>query len=236
MLSAEWRDKILNVPHADTLGACKICHGAISPTWDTCYKCGWIWSVQPGYHRIKVIMPCSVALGGSDWYRALLTYKTGNFPQYGELLATVLSDWLKAHGTRVSALLGRRPDVVTIVPSKKVPHPAPLWDVVNGITGLRPRLAPTLRHTGNTTTMTGRRDSILTDEFETIIDVDGKAVALIDDTWVSGQTAIGAALALASGGAESIALITVGRMVYPDAPTPEYEETSQPPYEPRWAK
>lgn len=124
---------------------------------------------------------------------------------------------------------------MTVVPSKKVPHPAPLWEVAHGIPGLRQRLAPALRHTGNGFPSDGR-DSVISDQFEVIENVDSKTIVLIEDTWVSGQTPISAALALTEAGAESIALISIARMVYEDTYTPEYEEAAQPPYIPRWPK
>jgi predicted amidophosphoribosyltransferase len=234
-LPQEWRDRIWNVPPVGTSGACRICHGVVSPTHQTDYKCGQVWSHQPGYFRIRLIVPCSVAVADSDWYRALQTYKAGSFDQYAPLLANVLSEWLAVNGRNVTSQLGHKPDLVTVVPSKKVPHPAPLWDVLKSIPGLQSRLTQTLTHQSGQGVGTGR-DTVISEQFTSIEDVNGKAIVLIDDTWVTGQTSVGAALALAAAGAAHIAIITLARMVYPDSYTAEYEEAAFPPHQPSWPK
>lgn len=234
-LPAGWVDLVGNVPPAGTEGACAICHGVASAGWETCFKCGRVWSAQPGFERIRLVVPCSVAVGDSAWYRAVLTYKAGSFDQYAEVLSSVLSTWLSSNGTRVTQALGRKPDAITVVPSKRVDHPTPLWEVVHGLPGLRTRLRQTVGYRAGTVRPTDR-DTVISDHFEVVEDVVGKAIVLVEDTWVSGQTPVSTALALAAAGAESIVIIPIARMVYPDTSSPAYAAAIEPPYTPRWPK
>lgn len=227
-----WVDFVGNVPPVGTEGACRICHGVASG-WATCFKCGQVWSAQPGFERIRLVVPCSVAVGGSAWYRALYTYKAGSFDQYAEVLASVLSTWLSNNGIRITTALGRQPDVITVVPSKRVDHPAPLWEVAHAVPGLRDRLRRSIRYRPGTV-RPADRETVISDHFEVIDDVLGKAIVLVEDTWVSGQTPISAALALAEGGAESIVVLPIARMVYPDTLSTAYAEAVQPPYRAAW--
>lgn len=233
-LAPGWVDLVGNAPPVGTEGACVLCHG-VTAGWETCFKCGQVWSAQPGFERIRLVVPCSVAVGGSAWYRALYTYKAGSFDQYAEVLASVLSTWLSNNGSRITSALGRQPDSITVVPSKRVDHPAPLWEVAHGVPGLRGRLSQTIRYRPGTVRPPGR-ETVISDHFEVIGDVAGKAIVLVEDTWVSGQTPVSAALALAEAGAESIVVVPIARMVYPDTLSPAYSAAIQPPYTAAWPK
>lgn len=230
-----WEHLIGPVPPVGTTGACGLCHGAVVGEWERCYKCHWIWSLQPGFDRVRAVVPCSVAVEDSPWYRAVYHYKAGSFDMYAEVLSSVLSTWLAANGKNVSTELGRKPDLVTIVPSKQKAHPTPLWEVVHGVPELRSRLKRVIAYRDDAVRPTNR-DLVIAQNFEVIEDVSGKAVVLIEDTWVSGQTPVGAALALSRAGANSIALIALARMVNQDTLTPQFELASQPPYRTDWPK
>lgn len=228
-----WLHEIWNVPPVGTVGACEVCHGVANLGWDACYPCENRWTAQSGWDTVKLVLPCSVAVGSGDWYRALFQYKQGQFDLYAPVLGGVLGMWLDAFGPRVSLTLGAKPDIVTVVPSKRSQHPTPLWQVAYALPGIRPQLRPTLRYVGQRPT--SRRIAI-TDRFEVIEDVEGKNVLLIEDTWVTGQTSISAALALAEAGCLSIAILPIARMIYPDQASPDYTTAAEPPYTPRWPK
>lgn len=230
-----WVDLVGNVPLVGTDGACSTCHGAANTGWATCYKCGQLWSPQPGFERVKLVVPCSVAVGDSDWYRAVYTYKAGSFDVYAEVLSSVLSTWLHINGRRVTSALGGKPDLVTVVPSKRVDHPTPLWEVVHGLPALRPKLRQLLRYRPGAARPTSR-DTVISDQFDVVEDVTNRAIVLIEDTWVSGQTPVGAALALTEARAASVAVIPIARMVYPDTMSTAYEAAIRPPYTATWPK
>lgn len=234
-LPAGWDGLVANVPPAGTDGACELCHGVVPGDWPKCFKCGQIWSQQSGFDRIRLIVPCSVAVGGSPWYRAVYQYKAGSFDHYGNVLSEVLSTWLASNAARVSMALGRQPDVISVVPSKQSNHPTPLWHVVSAIPGLRDRLERSLRYRPGST-RPASREVVIADQFELLTDVTGKAVLIVEDTWVSGQTPISAALALANAGAEAVALVCIARMVYPDTLSADYLAATATPYNPAWPK
>lgn len=234
-LPAGWDGLVGNVPPSSTEGTCSICHGVASAGWDTCFKCGQRWSTQQGFSRVKLVVPCSVAEGDSDWYRAVLSYKAGSFNTYAEVLSSVLSTWLHLNGRRVTEALGSKPDMVAVVPSKRVDHPTPLWEVVHGLPELRPRLQRVLNfRTG--AVQPASRDTVISDQFDVLVDVADQSIVLVEDTWVSGQTPVSAALALAAAGASSIAILPIARMVYPDTMSAAYAAAAQPPYTAAWPK
>jgi predicted amidophosphoribosyltransferase len=203
--------------------------------WERCYKCARIWSAHPGFDRVRLIVPCSVAVGDSPWYRAVYHYKAGSFDLYARVLSSVLSTWVAANGRQVTTELGRRPDLVTIVPSKQIDHPTPLWEVVHGVPELRGRLSRVLAYRGDAVRPTNR-ELVISDSFEVLQDVTGLTVVLIEDTWVSGQTPVSAALALSTAGADAVAVIPIARMVYQETLTQSFESAIQPPYRTDWPK
>lgn len=230
-----WVDLIGNVPPIGTDGACTICHGVANKGWTTCFKCARRWSLQPGFDRIRLVVPCSVVVGGSDWYRAVYTYKAGSFDAYAEVLSSVLSVWLSRNGRRVTTALGSRPTFVTVVPSRRVEHPTPLWEVVSALPELRPILRRLLRYRPGAVRPPSR-DIVITDHFEVLENVDDGVVVLFEDTWVSGQTPVGAALALIQAGAVAVAVVPIARMVYPDTPSATYQAATKAPYTASWPK
>lgn len=54
------------------------------------------------------------------------------------------------------------------------------------------------------------------DRYETMRRLEGSAVLLIDDTWVTGAAAQSSAHALRHAGARAVALVVLGRFVNPD--------------------
>ncbi len=62
--------------------------------------------------------------------------------------------------------------------------------------------------------------------------VRGQRVILVEDTWVTGSTALSAAIAVRRAGAAGLALIPIARMVYESWMTDAYREAAAPPWDP----
>jgi hypothetical protein len=107
--------------------------------------------------------------------------------------------------------------------------------VVNALPGLRANLVQTLRWKSEGIPPVDR-ETLISDRFEATADVGGKSILLIEDTWVTGQTPVSAAISLAEAGAASIVILPIARMVYPETMSPDYATAAQPPFVAGWPK
>ncbi len=154
----------------------------------------------------------SSALSPSTWYTWLLTYKRGH-PERHLQLAALSEVFISTHGAELTVLLGGPPSIVTVVPSKQgVPNSMqPLRAALARCVSIRPLLRETLIHAQgleyerrqyNAQTFAPGPES-----------VKGERVVLIEDTWVTGATAVSAAGALLRDGASAVAIVPIARMV-----------------------
>ncbi|MGH9054017.1 MAG: phosphoribosyltransferase [Acidimicrobiia bacterium] len=170
----------------------------------------------------------------------MLKYKWAAYwREMGPALVVAFWRWLQEHHGRVSAALDGTPEVVAVVPSTRQGLPTPLFRVVAALEDLRPLLHPAVTFRGGYEFSEDRRRAELTpDAFDADDSVlSGRRVLLVEDTWVSGARALSAAIAVRRASPRSLALVSIARMVYPDAMTPEYEQAADRPVDfGRWPR
>lgn len=237
MQLSDWLDKISNVPSEATDGACRFCLGICGLRCDNCYKCGNVWIFQePAIQRAcDLIVACTVAVQPSDWYNVMSQYKRGSPQQsYSNLVATILHVWLNEHQGKLTDALRGPPTVAVVVPSRTAPIPTPLHGIVEGQPLLEGLVQPwAIRYCGQAGSQ-WKHKRLESGAF--LVDhqvISGQRVVLVEDTWVTGSTALSAALAVRQAGARSIALVSIARMVYEAAMTDAYQASSSPPWDPK---
>lgn len=237
MQLSDWLDKINNVPSESTDGACEFCLGACNSGYRNCYKCAYDWMVQdPAIRRAcDLILACTVAVSPSEWYNVMSQYKRGSQqPSYTNLVATVLHVWLKVHWGRLADALGEPPAVVVAVPSRLATPPTPLQYIVE----VQPLFGGLVSYNAirycRQAGTPWKRKRLEPGAFEVNHQViSDQCVILVEDTWVTGSTALSAALAVRRAGAKRLALISIARMVYKTPMTDAYRNFSAPPWDPK---
>ncbi|MEO8034814.1 MAG: phosphoribosyltransferase [Acidobacteriota bacterium] len=156
----------------------------------------------------------TIALNPSPWYRALLTYKNTQFQEFGSTLGALAYRWLLTHEQELAGLLGGDSDYVTVVPSKrgKTYENQPLRRALGMVGPMIPRMREAVRCV---TPISERMFDYNPDIFETVLDVSGDRVILVEDTWISGATALSAAGALLRDGAASVVITPIAREMKP---------------------
>lgn len=229
---ADWTPKVRQVPAVITEDTCRDCLGPTGSGYHTCYVCEFMWRVHPEYHSAcDLIVPVTVAVQPSDWYTAVRHYKSGavNFRNFAPALAVVLREWLGNHAGTIIAAVGS-PDLAIVVPSRHTSPPTPLYRVaswaIKGTQALASIDTPenVVRFVGPAPPAKHKR--LYPDALEADPAVDGQHVLLVEDTWVSGSTALSTAIAIRRAGAAGIALVSIARMTYDDGMTPRYEEAA----------
>lgn len=180
----------------------------------------------------------SVALNPSTWYSFLFTYK-GAEPERGAALASLAYQFLSSNGQAIRAKLGGDIDVITIVPSKRgVTYSSqPLRRALALVGPIRDLLGHTLTHKPATKLAHTQYDSAI---FEAGPDpVNGRRVALIEDTWITGATSLSAAGALLDLGAAAVLILPVAREVktgWWEAKAPQYCAAAREPHTLEWPR
>ncbi len=200
-----------SIPHQRESYVCPTCLGPVT-NYQQCYGCNRLFNSGVPARLWDVIVPMTSVLNPSPWYVKLSTYKRG-FTEHGKTLVSLAYTYLTANATQVAAVLGGDPDVFTIVPSKRGVDFAtqPLRRTLARIEWIKARLAQTLvYHEG-----TGAQRWAYTPNAFTAgpYDVRGKRIVLIEDSWVTGATAVSAAGALLDFGAESVLVMPMARVV-----------------------
>ena len=219
----QWAPHMRTVPDQSTVGCCEVCFGTSRGSFPTCFKCGMKWAHHPDFDgACDLIVPCTIAVSPSPWYTALLRYKeAGGWSAKAPALAVALWAWMESHWDRVSAALGGEPTLVLVVPSTRRPMPTSLHRLVTG----QPKLQTRLRQDvvafveDNVPNDWAKHERLIPEAFVVSRSVSGERILVIEDTWVAGAMALSTAIALRSAGADSLALVSVGRMVYEDAMT-----------------
>jgi hypothetical protein len=205
----------LSAPYANFMltpragpGVCVTCFNFTRGGYKHCYAC------EHGAAWLEVVAPISYSVGGEQLHRALVGYKrlTGEVARrLGVELAAVLWRYLQAHERCVARAAGVEAfELVTTVPSGAREHDAnhPLRRIVGELVGpTRSRYRPLLRRSRvevEPRAFDARR-------FETLEQLQGQPVLLIDDTWTTGASAQSAAAALKHAGAGPVAAIVIGR-------------------------
>ena len=235
-LLAEWRPEIRQVPSVATTNTCSTCLGPTSG-YPTCFPCGRKWAFHPEFAgACDLIVPATVAVQPSKWYSAVWHYKTGdvNFRSFAPVLAAVCREWLQEHAGRVADAMSGSPDLVTVVPSRNSPPPTRLARVVSWAIRNAPAMGDTPLEPA-AVAFTGERPSkhkhLFPESLKAAPAVAGQRILLVEDTWVSGSTALSTAIALRRAGALGVSLVSIARMVYEDSMTPDYENAAVAPIE-----
>ena len=198
-----------------TEGADFVCHYCLGPvnSFPTCWSCNELRKQGAPSALAGKVVPMTAALSPSLWYSMLQTYKTVH-REHGGILGALASAFLTAHERNLAHLLGGEPTLLTIVPSKRaIPlDRQPLRSVLAGGPPLPAPFVPVLRHLEGQTL--GRRQ-YRPEIFAPCdgIDLANQRILLIEDTWVTGATAVSAAGALLELGAAAVALLPIARCV-----------------------
>ena len=204
------------VPPEGLPSVCYLCLGAVDSTFPQCYPCRKLFQEGPCPASMeRRVVPMTIALNPSTWYHALQNYKTAQFREYGSTLGSLAYRWLNRHHDRLANILGGEPDYVTVVPSKKgvtTFETQPLRKALATVTPMRERLREVLRCASP---MMERLREYRPDIFAPVADVSGHRVILVEDTWITGATALSAAGALLDAGAESVVITPIARDMKP---------------------
>jgi hypothetical protein len=155
----------------------------------------------------------TIAPNPSTWYSALWTYKGGQFHEHGPTIGALTYRWLRAHRRDLEDLLDGPIDYLTIVPSKRGKETyatQPLRLALSLVPAMGKRVKETLRCDRPLTTRLADYDPSV---FETVRDVAGDRIILIEDTWISGATALSAAGNLIEAGAAAVVVVPIAREI-----------------------
>jgi predicted amidophosphoribosyltransferase len=177
--------------------------------YSRCYACAH------GGRFLDAMVPISYSVAGEQLHHALASYKRlqGVIARRFMLgLAAVLWRHLASHErclARASAVEGFT--LVATVPSSSRKHDVahPLNELVSMVGVVRGRQERVLRRSE----APAAAHEFSPRKYESLGDVSGQAVLLIDDTWTKGANAQSAAAALKAAGAETVAAVVIGRYV-----------------------
>jgi predicted amidophosphoribosyltransferase len=195
-------------------GVCERCFNLTSG-FGRCYACAH----TPQW--LDVVAPISYSVGREQLHHALASYKrlTGEpARRFTVELAAVLWRHLARHEpciARSAPIATAQFDVVTTVPSsdpRRDQH-HPLRTIVGDLAApTRERYELLLRRSA----VPVNAHTFHREKYTPIRRLDGTSVLLIDDTWTTGANAQGAACALKSTGASTVAALVIGRHINRD--------------------
>jgi hypothetical protein len=193
--------------------ACRVCRGPVTAGSIRCYQCQTHRSLAAS-QLADAVMPIAHAIKGSSLASDLWRYKAGGDLAAAQRLRGMLLGFLRDHGACIRHAAGVPEwDQVAVVPSGQGrPGRHPLRDIVASCLPL-----PEAR-LSSPPAVPPRGREITAGWPQVASDVAGKAVLIVDDTWVSGGTAQSAAVALKRAGATRAAIVVIGRHVDPAHP------------------
>lgn len=205
------RELFGSVPAVAEEFVCPLCLGPVNPDFDSCYACTLLQAGGLPSELLSAVVPMTTALSPSPWYSRLTTYKAGN-PGYHETLGALVETFVRANRRPLESVLGRAWDIVGVVPSKRGISYAqqPLRAVLSRVDFLSPFLAETASFkTGQVL----RRSQYRPRSFRALPAVVGGRILLVEDTWVTGATALSTAGALLREGASAVAVLPLARLI-----------------------
>jgi hypothetical protein len=201
-----------SVPPAGRPYVCRFCLGPVTG-YAQCYSCHVLFNQTAVPDALRtMVVPMTSVINPSQWYIWLSTYKT-YYPERGDVLAALAYEYLQTHAVSIRKWLGSDPTLHTIVPSKRgyTFDTQPLRRALARVPEMRAQLRETLRH--DASQRVGRREYNPTAFTRGPASVKGERVLLLEDTWVTGATALSAAGALLDLGAEAVGILPVARMM-----------------------
>jgi predicted amidophosphoribosyltransferase len=191
---------------------CDVCHD-LTDGRQRCIRC------EGAPEWLDAIAPVSYSVAHEQLHHALAGYKrppTVVAERFEIELAAVLWRFLELHERCIADAAGTEEfDLVTTVPSSTPQRDRthPLRRIAAELAGpTRGRYEPVL--TRSAATIPPRTFSPV--KFDTMGDVAGRSVLLVDDTWTTGASARSAAATLKQAGARSVAAVVIGRHLHRD--------------------
>jgi hypothetical protein len=209
----QYREHFWQVPHEDEANVCRLCLGAVGGTYEQCFNCNEILrrSSAPS-SLLRRVIPMSIARNPGAWYSMLQSYKKGAWREYAPVVASLAHEWIAAHAANLSGLLGGSPDLLTIVPSKKpgVTFESQHLRLALGLVkALADSLLPTLECVDPGAYHRTKYAPEMFRAHRTV--VRDRRILLIEDTWITGATAVSAAGSLLDAGAQSVVIAPIAR-------------------------
>jgi hypothetical protein len=208
-------------------GRCQACQGPSRHGYTRCFQCELHAQSAPGL-LADTVVAVTYAAKGSHLARDLWLYKAAGRPgseAAGTRLLSLLLVFLHDHGRSVwRRACMASPTHACIVPSGRGrPGPHPLQVLISPYLAL-PWASLSPRPGGDPWAR-----ALDPERFRARQPLAGAAILLLDDTWASGGSAQSAAVALKRAGANSVAVVVIGRHVGPapgDAPAAHPPEGS----------
>jgi predicted amidophosphoribosyltransferase len=198
-------------------GVCDVCHNAPFAGKTRCWSCRD--TIAAVSYPLELIVPISLYEVPSQLHSVLAQYKRSRDPQVRQLhqlqVAATLHRFVRDHGNHIRALAPTDWNKITIVPSKQPREGAHPLDQAIQLSRslLRPQYEPLLEPWEPELIARGQSSDR---GFRAVRPLHGERVLLVDDTFTSGGSFQSAASALASGGAEVVAGVVIGRVIRPD--------------------
>lgn len=230
------RELFGSVPAVAEEFVCPLCLGPVNPDFDSCYACNLLQAGGLPPELLSAVVPMTTALNPSPWYSRLTTYKAGN-PDYHDTLAALVEVFVSANRGPLESFLRGAWDLVGIVPSKKgIPYAhQPLRAVLSRVDSLSALLAEAASFkAGHVLHRSQYRPQL----FVARPDVTDRRVLLVEDTWVTGASALSTAGALLKGGATAVVVLPMARLIDSGfwGESNPYRLAMSGSYQPRWPR
>lgn len=193
---------------------CGCCKGPRNPPWEYCAGCAKLRNAGAPEALMAQVAPMSIAPRPGAWYNRLVRYK-GGYPEYRAHLAVLAWSFLNEHAERIAGLLAGEHTAIAPVPSKrgKTFASQPLRQAISMVRPIRELLINALTFVPSPD-VTDLRHSYYPFCFDPGPDqVGGHRILLIEDTWVTGATALSAAGALLDHGAAAVVILPMARVL-----------------------
>lgn len=195
----------------DSPGICGVCLCFTGGRYPTCYPCG-----HQSRHA-DAVLPISYTGYDGQLYHALKQYKRRNRTVARQLrlqLAAVLWKFLAEHELCLAGAVGADAgfSLVTTVPSSDSARDEmhPLRSIVGETVGVtHGRFERLLVRSA----VDAEKRVVVPEKFSPSRELDGEAVLLVDDTWVTGASVQSAAGALKAAGAGAVGVVVIGRLI-----------------------
>lgn len=199
-------------PAFSLIGYCEVCARPIDVGYATCYPCKMAVA-RFGDEMPAVVVPLTYAGGTSQSKRDVYNYK-GTPPAEGAVRRLTILMWMYAHKHRgcIRNHVGSAITSVITVPSGRNRNPHPLDNFR--------RYFPAQLNKTSAFYVGQPRDvraaALHPDDFSFKDSVAGDHVLVLEDSWVSGNNALGLAIQARRSGAEQVSVLSIARFLRED--------------------